>query len=68
MARDDFPMVEAVVELGQFLGMRIRPCPYLDHGTWMFDSQRSVIVAHDLWERLNREVAEVELLSDYAEE
>jgi len=64
----DFPMVETIVEMATYMGMSIKPCAYLDHGAWTFDDERNVIVAHDLWERLQRPISEVELLTDYVEE
>ena len=58
---DDIEMVRTVVDLGQFLGMPIRPSPMLDLGEWCFDHS-GIVVAHDIWTILEIPVFDPEMI------
>lgn len=56
------------MDLATFLGVRVMANAYLPDGVWVLGEDGSVVVAHDLWEKLRRQIFEVELLTDYAED
>lgn len=65
--RDDLRMVETVIDLGRYLGMPVKPSPYLPNGVWqMWDG--CIWVALDLWEDLQIPIFDFELLTDAMED
>lgn len=58
---DDAAMVKMVVDLGQYLGMPVKPSPHLANGEWCFEGD-AIVVAHDIWEALDIPVFEMEFL------
>lgn len=53
-------MVGVVIDLAQYLGMPVKPSPHLDLGEWCFDTGSSIVVAHDIWQKLNMPVLDPE--------
>jgi hypothetical protein len=53
-------MVATIIDLAQYLGMPVVTSPSLAHGEWCFDTGSSIVVAHDIWEKLNFPVFEPE--------
>jgi hypothetical protein len=68
MAKLSNPLAQSMIDLGQYMGVRVRPDPLLAHGRWGLDDHGCIVVAHDLWQELQLPVDDPELILPCDEE